>query len=273
MKKPTQITGFTSDHIHGALLLSQAAGWAHGYEDWEMLLQLSTGRVAICDSQVVGTGFRTDFGSGLSALNMIIVSEDMRSQGLGRSLMSSLMHPDADRAYRLIATRKGRPLYEKLGFAEVDQLVTVRGLLECVLQPSKAYSVEDCDRNGLVQLESASYGGDRAAVVDWLLANAELAVMRDQGVVQGYAARRRFAQGYVIGPVVTGNPDHAKALITHLVQDIKGDLVRLDVTNASELTPWLQTLGLSIVDAPPVMQRGVAHLSENRKAVFNQALG
>ncbi|MEQ3709865.1 GNAT family N-acetyltransferase [Tateyamaria sp.] len=273
MKKPFEITDFTADHIEGAVLLSQAAGWAHGYKDWEMLLRLSTGRIAICDSHVVGTGFRMDFGPNLSALNMIIVSENMRSQGLGRSLMLSLMQSDSDRAYRLIATRKGRPLYEKLGFEEVDQLVTVRGLLEYVPLPSKAHNFENCDRNGLVQLESASFGGYRAAVVDWLLANAKLAVVRDQGVVQGFAARRLFGQGYVIGPVVTGNPDHAKALITHLVQDIKGDLVRLDVTNASELTPWLQTLGLSIVDAPPVMQRGVAHLSANRKAVFNQALG
>ena len=95
-----------------------------------MLLRLSTGRIAICDSHVVGTGFRTDFGPNLSALNMIIVSEKMRSQGLGRILMLSLMQSDADRAYRLIATRKGRPLYEKLGFVEVDQLVTVRGLLK-----------------------------------------------------------------------------------------------------------------------------------------------
>ncbi|MGR3614513.1 MAG: GNAT family N-acetyltransferase [Paracoccaceae bacterium] len=116
-----------------------------------------------------------------------------RSQGLGRSLMSSLMQSDTDRAYRLIATRKGRPLYEKLGFEEVDQLVTVRGLLEFVPLPSNAHNFENCDRNGLVQLESASFGGDRAAVVDWLLTNAKLAVVRDEGVVHGFAARRRFA--------------------------------------------------------------------------------
>lgn len=127
MTKQAEIAVFKAGHIKGALLLSQAAGWAHEARDWEMLLQLSTGRVALSEGRVVGTSFRTDFGAQLSALSMIIVSQEMISQGLGRRLMVSLMQAGNARAYRLIATRTGRPLYEKLGFEEVDQILTLRG--------------------------------------------------------------------------------------------------------------------------------------------------
>ncbi|MEL6294749.1 MAG: GNAT family N-acetyltransferase [Pseudomonadota bacterium] len=273
MTTRAEIAVFEAGHIDGALLLSQAAGWSHGRRDWKMLLRLSTGCIALNEGQVVGTGFRTDFGAELSALSMIIVSEAMRSQGLGCRLMTNLMQPGDARAYRLIATRTGRPLYEKLGFEEVDQILTLRGPMRGVPQATIAQAGTARDRDALALLESASYGGDRTALVDWLLSHAKLAVIRDEGAVKGYAAMRPFAQGHVIGPVVSQTVEDAQALITQLVQDSDGDFVRIDVTRASGLAPWLQTLGLELVDAPPVMQRGVSALGADRKAAFSQALG
>lgn len=273
MTKQAEIAVFKAGHIKGALLLSQAAGWAHEARDWEMLLQLSTGRVALSEGRVVGTSFRTDFGAQLSALSMIIVSQEMRSQGLGRRLMVSLMQAGNARAYRLIATRTGRPLYEKLGFEEVDQILTLRGKVRCALQRSMAPAGRQRDCDSLVHLESTSYGGNRAALVDWLLTHTKLVIHRDERAVTGYAAMRPFAQGYVIGPVVSKTLEDAQALIIHLLQGINGSLVRLDVIRASGLAPLLQTFGLELVDAPLVMQLGVTALGTDRKAAFSQALG
>lgn len=273
MSSVFEATAFTAEHLDGALLLSQQAGWAHGREDWELLHRLSTGYVLLCDKQVVGTGFRTDFGSALSALNMIIIREDMRGQGLGRRLMTSLMPSADDKTYRLIATRMGRPLHESIGFTQVGQLVTMRGLLTDVQNHSGAKDLEEGDRESLISLESDAYGGDRTALVDWLLAHSKLAVIGKQGAITGYAALRQFGAGYVIGPVVSANLEDAKALISHLARNIEGEVLRLDATTDSALGPWLETLGLSLVDAPPVMQRGQVPLNENRQALFSQALG
>ena len=273
MSSDVEITAFKASHLDEALSLSQAAGWAHQREDWEMLYQLSTGYVVRSGTRVVGTGFRTDFGLGLSTLNMIIMAQDMRGQGLGRRLMSSLMQPADDKTYRLISTRMGRPLYERLGFAEVGQLITLRGPVGNVPKTGSAEDAKDEDRGSLIRLETNSFGGDRAAFMDWLWMHTKIAVMRKHGEVTGYAALRRFAKGYVIGPVVSSSTEDAKSLISHLAKDIEGRVLCLDVTTTSALGPRLQTLGLDHVDAPPIMQLGHLPLNDNRQAMFSQALG
>lgn len=73
MIRNMRLAPFTSDHIDQAVMLSQAEKWPHRREDWDMLLDLSTGRVALEGDKVVGTTLRTDYGPEVSMMNMIIV--------------------------------------------------------------------------------------------------------------------------------------------------------------------------------------------------------
>lgn len=267
---------FDPAHLDGAAALSSAAGWPHQRNDWAMLLPMSRGVAANQGGRVVGTALRSTFGPSLATLNMIIVDRSCRSQGLGRKLVTHVIEGDQS-ALRLIATASGRPLYESLGFTEVGSIACVQGV---VAQGRDAHGVFEAtadDLAAIAQIESDSFGGDRAMLVDWLWQNARLAVIRPDGagagLVAGYAACRLFGNGHVIGPVVAQSASAALDLIGHLVQDLVGQPLRLDVGEGHGLEAALSQLGLSVAYRAPVMARGGGPASDQRFAIFSQALG
>src|SRR5918998_1898386 len=93
------------EHLDGAVHLSQEAGWPHRREDWELVLSVSEGFVALQDGRVVATTIMTPFGSDTAAINMVIVDASMRGRGLGRLLMDIALDKAGARTCQLVATR------------------------------------------------------------------------------------------------------------------------------------------------------------------------
>jgi hypothetical protein len=63
---------FTSDHLDAAHGLSQAASWPHRRDDWQMLLGLSSGVVALRDGVAFFAPTRIDRApQALSALHLL----------------------------------------------------------------------------------------------------------------------------------------------------------------------------------------------------------
>jgi ribosomal protein S18 acetylase RimI-like enzyme len=266
-----EIIPFSESHLDAAVGLSQAVGWPHRRDDWAMLIPFSNGVVAIEDDQVVGTALRSAFGTGLSTVNMIIVAEALRSQGLGRALTTAAMDNADSRAFRLVATASGRPLYEKLGFEYCTSIVQHQGTLPQAPASGRSRAAGARDLDIISKLESDACGADRSALVQWLATNGTLAVIESNGMVNGFAACRRFGRGFVIGPVVASDAADAQDLITHCMHNLAGQFVRLDVIETSGLGEWLSELGLEQVDRAPVMQHGEASLTTQRIALFSQA--
>lgn len=271
--KHNSIQAFQPEHLDTALRLSQGVSWPHRREDWEMLLSLSEGVVALQNGEVIGTALRTDFAGAISTLNMIIVDESCRGQGLGRRLMEALM-PDA-RSYRLVATAEGLPLYEKLGFVETGRILQHQG--QVVVQTSAQDGIRQAvpeDFGAIRALEDAAFGGGRAALMDWLFDNADAYVACDAaGAVTGFAILRVFGRGVVLGPVCAPDAQAAKALIEHVAAKRSGQFLRIDVDAAHGLGPWLETLGLVHAGGGVSMQNGPAEPVPPRFALCSQALG
>lgn len=236
-----------------------------------MLLPLSQGVAAVKDDRVVGTALRSDFGDALSTINMIIVDESMRSQGLGRALMTAAMGT-APRSLRLIATMSGRPLYEKLGFEAVGHIACLQGTVTGAGTTPGIRDARAEDLSEIAYLESASFGGDRTALVEWFWNNARMAVYQRGGAISGFAVCRRFGNGHVIGPVVAPSADEGLALIAHMAEGLQGQALRLDVTESSGLEAGLAEMGLAVSYPAPVMQRGPVSTSSDRLALVSQAL-
>lgn len=151
MIRNMRLAPFTSDHIDQAVMLSQAEKWPHRREDWDMLLDLSTGRVALEGDKVVGTTLRTDYGPEVSMMNMIIVGASHRGRGLGRRLMESMMEEVPGRELRLFATSDGLPLYEKLGFVAEGAISQCQGQITRARKP-----VTPVSRPGLTTWKTSS---------------------------------------------------------------------------------------------------------------------
>ena len=270
-----EIAPLAQHHLDQATALSQAENWPHRLEDWRMLMMLSQGRVALRDRVVIGTALRTDYGPDVSLLNMIIVRQSERGQGIGYKLMSSLMDEVSDREVRLVATKAGVPLYEKLGFETKSEIFQFQGEIGSVSLPDEQISPAKADDiNAIIGLDSRSLAADRSALVQWLMAHARLAVVRGAGgEVCGYAALRRFGKGQVIGPIQAQNKPQAQNLIRYFAASLRSQFIRIDTDSARGLTPWLEDLGLKCVATVTSMHKNPKTDPWPAFGLCSQALG
>ena len=271
------IAAFGPEHLEAAVKLSRQAGWPHRFEDWQMALTLSEGVVAIEGDRVVGTVLVTPYRSGCATINMVIVDEAMRGRGLGRKLMDAAVELAADRPLRLVATTEGMPLYEKLGFEKTGRVLQHQGIAREIATPAAAEAADTFDIQAIAELDRLAFGADRRRLIAYLAEVGEFAVIRRDGRVSGFAALRAFGRGEVIGPIVSGNLDDAKALVQHFIAVKTGRFLRVDTTADTGLSPWLAEYGLAHVGGGIAMMKPPVHRAADPAAITfalaNQALG
>ncbi|EJB06500.1 putative N-acetyltransferase YhbS [Rhizobium leguminosarum] len=267
---------FGSEHLGAALKLSRQAGWPHRPEDWEMAHALSEGVVAIEGDRVVGTVLVTPYRQDCATINMVIVDEAMRGRGLGRKLMQAAIELAGDRPLRLVATADGLPLYEKLGFRQTGRILQHQGIAAGRAAPTATSAAATTDFSAITELDRQAFGADRADLIAYLAKVGELAVLRRDGRVTGFAVLRSFGRGEVIGPVIAGNVEDAKALVTHFIARRPGVFLRVDTTAAAGLSDWLAEQGFAHVGGGIAMMKPSIPAADSVATIFalaNQALG
>ncbi|TPN80666.1 GNAT family N-acetyltransferase [Mesorhizobium sp. CU2] len=270
------IQAFGPDHIEGAVALSRQENWPHRPQDWQMALQLSSGAVALGDQgQVSGTILVTPYGMDCAMINMVIVDRNARGKGLGRKLMEEAFALAGDRPLRLVATADGMPLYEKLGFVPSGTILQHQGNVATLGSPDRVEAAGPDDLAEIKALDRNAYGADRETLIDALAERGEFAVIRRDGVIEAYAAIRPFGRGEVIGPVIAGSAEEAKALISFFAAPRAGAFLRVDTDSRTGIAGWLAEIGLSHVGGGIAMDRPRKTGSARPKvyALANQALG
>lgn len=262
------IMPFTSDHISGALGLSQAAGWPHRAEDWAMLLSVSKGMVAMDGDQIVATALVTPYGD-VATVNMIIVDEKARGKGLGRKIMASAMALISPHEWRLIATVSGRPLYEKMGFKVTGEIMQLQGhsnplSTHEISGDDLSWATLD-DMDNLLMQDWAATGLKRYNLFKYFGKMAKVVVLNGHN---GFGVLRDFGQGQVIGPVVAKSIEDAKKIYSFLLNTSAGVFVRTDVLGNENLSIWLEQQGLERVDQPISMAYGSSGSPKSDLEVF-----
>lgn len=274
---PVTLTRFGGAHLSEAVTLSEAERWPHRPADWQLIHDLSEGRAAEEDGQLVGTAFCTPYGEDVACLNMIIVGAPMRGRGLGRRLMDEIMALAGPRSMRLVATQSGLPLYRKMGFREVGRIVQQQGIAKGIHAPVGVDMAGPEDFGSVLALDRAAFGADREALIRKLGEIAEIAVLRGPDGLEGAAWCRDFGRGKVIGPVIAGNAEVAQRLIAVHVARNPGTFLRIDSPAGSGLQDWLEQCGLAHSGGGVVMEYGQprAHPETGPRtfALASQALG
>ncbi|PWC49011.1 GNAT family N-acetyltransferase [Azospirillum sp. TSA6c] len=262
-KRAIDCAAFEPKHLDDALALSRQAQWPHRLEDWSLLLSLSRGLVAVDagSGRLVGTVLMTPYGEDAATVNMVIVDEGWRGQGLGRRLMDEAMALADGRPLRLVATSEGLPLYEKLGFREVGTVLQHQGEAGAVAPVAVAVAAEDVapagaeDLAAIAALDGQAFGADRRLLLERIAGVGSFTLLRRNGVPAGFAALRDFGRGQVVGPVVAPDADGAKALIGPILAAHPGKFLRVDTTADTGLAPWLADCGLRPVGGGIAMRR------------------
>lgn len=257
------LRAMTREDIEHGLAITQELKWPHRREDWLQALALGDGIVAEEQGTFVGSALGWRWGERAATIGLVVVNPQYQGRGIGKQLMLAVMETFPDYHIRLHATEMGKGLYEKLGFqvtghiqqhqtrelAAVPPVNIPAGLTLRNAHPADADRLTECDRQ--------AHGMWRPALINMLIADHQTVVLQDvRQQVQGFASLRRFGHGWAMGPVIALDITLAQTLIAALMQGLRGEFVRIDTDGALPLGAWLETLGLTQVDAPTTMHRG-----------------
>ena len=245
-----------------AQALSAELRWPHRPADWVQVFAHAEGIVAERDGELIGTALCWRWGERHATIGLVIVSPACQGRRLGHRLMSALLEDLDGYTVLLHATAEGRGLYERLGFVRIGELRQYQGIAQPapLIALGSGWRLRPAGLNeapALQALDAAARGMPRDALISDLLAAADACVVLDHdNKPRGFAMLRRFGRGHAIGPVVAPDAEGAKALIAHLAGMNAGHFTRIDIDFASGLAEWLESLGLTGVDAPTTMVRG-----------------
>lgn len=269
-----ELVPFTKDHLEGAWRLSQEASWPHRVEDWALTLSVSKGVAVLRDGDVVGTSLCSLLGD-VATLNMIVVDARMRGHGLGRLMMEKVIEIAGPRELRLVATKEGYPLYEKMGFVTSGHIKQHQGIVGPVTVTQSIREAEKNDMPEIVRMDTAASGMSREKLLSSIAfedTSEGVALVADGG----FAMLRRFGRGQVVGPVVANDKQTAKALICEAANRCEGTFLRIDLPAEHELSGFVETLGLADAGGGICMKRAAQDRDpQDMKtyALVSQALG
>ena len=180
--------------------------WAVGHPSCHPL-------VAEEDRRVVGTGTATAYGA-VGWVGTIFVETESRGRGFGRALTRAVvadLEASGCRTLLLIATDRGRPLYEGEGFSVQTEHLRLAaagaeiGGVDPAVQPFRPEMLP-----AIVALDRDVNGGDRGNVLRALATpeGTQVAIGRD-GSLRGFLLRGPWGGGALIAP----DPDDAVRLL------------------------------------------------------------
>ncbi|OCC11678.1 GNAT family N-acetyltransferase [Streptomyces sp. PTY087I2] len=266
--------------------LCEDRGWPRDEHRWGLLLSAGTGYgIDAPDGKgLAATCLTMPYGSGFTAVGMMLVAGRYARRGIARRLMRHVMETAGDTPLALYATEQGRPLYEDLGFSPVGRAERVGGRFEATgsggsgsaahassalpasAPPSSVPSVTTRpaaadDLQAMVRLDLPVFGTDRTHLLARLPAFADrLQVAEDHGELVGYAALWPSGQAEVVGPLIARDTATAQALVAALAATTDRPL-RADVDDRhKELLGWLTEHGLEPLSWTTVMTYGIPEL-------------
>jgi GNAT superfamily N-acetyltransferase len=264
-----------SDHLPEAAALSASMGWPFRVEDWRFALGLGQGIAVLEQDKLVATSVWWPYEPNFASAGMIIVTKALQGRGIGRMMMDEMLTQTADRSVFLNSTREGYRLYEQYGFkpyGKIHQHQAPRTAFAATTPPGLDIgSMRAEDRAAVHELDRCATGMGRSRLLDAIHSDGHTIVARRNGRITGFACRRRFGRGHVIGPVVAEHTEVAQALIESLAAQHIGEFVRIDVTDASGLASWLIDWGLPQVDTVISMARGDPPAAIGNAALYSLA--
>ncbi|WP_052121739.1 GNAT family N-acetyltransferase [Inquilinus limosus] len=155
-----------------------------------------------------------DYGRA-AYLGIVGTDPAMQGRGFGRRIVEAALAPvPADRVILLDASPSGAPLYEKLGFVDVDQSVVLEARAPVEARPVPGLTaMTEADLPAVIVYDAAVFGADRTAGLAALFGeHPDGVVCRRSGRVVGYGLR----QPDRIGPVLAETPETAAAIVAAL---------------------------------------------------------
>ncbi len=262
--------------------LSREVGWDYSEEDVEEVLK--SGRMVghrLDSGEVISSAALFPYGEELATLGVVIVSPAYKGRGLGRELVESILASKGERSILLVATKEGKPLYEKMGFKETGMITKYIAPTFHPAQDQPDFFLSAMTRvevEEVAKLDAQAFRGDRSVMLRARYERSISAVvLRDaHGKMIGYGMCVQGSVHRVAGPVVAPTAYEAAGILQELLRMGEGS-VRLDTSTDDEvLHSYLEEFGFVEDSRSPIMVLGEDVLATRNGMLFalaSQALG
>lgn len=236
-----ELRRLTRTDLDDCTRLAADRGWLPERHKWGLLFEI--GEVYGIDAPdgdgLAATNVLTRYGDDHAAISMVLTAARFERRGLGRRLMEHVLEQASGRTVSLYATDLGRPLYERLGFRVVGRAAKHTGVFKG--EPSgRTRLATQADLDGILRLDAEAFGTDRSAALRRMFGFGE----RVRVAEGGFGHCWRNDDNTVIGPVVAGDEETARALIGDLALDA-GGVVRMDFDLSKEpIIAWAGEHGI-----------------------------
>ena len=195
----------TSDDLDPAVTAILADHWGDRRAWFEFTLGNAACHsiVADADGEVIGTGVATVNGPA-AWIGTIWVARDHRRRGLGAAVtdaVADIATAEGATTLVLVATDRGRPLYERSGFEVQTWYRTFEapGLGAAADEALRPFRPEDLD--AMAALDRAATGEDRRLVLDGLATPTGTRVLEaSDGDLRGFVVRAPWGGGATVAP-------------------------------------------------------------------------
>lgn len=243
--------------------MTVGVNWPHRLEDLDLIIASGKGVIGVdAIDRAVCTAMWFPMGRDFATVGMMTTTPRLQAQGAGRWLLQTVMQQCEERDLRLNATRAGYSMYLEAGFIPVCGIRQMQGRLLAVpaLPEVPGLDLRPVGPGDLPQLErldAAAFGAERGQALALLMAASVGHVAMLCGRPAGFALRRSFGKGQLIGPLVAEDPAVAMHLVSALMRGAEGQFLRLDVPEDREaLIGFLSGAGLRLFDSVTEMRIG-----------------
>jgi GNAT superfamily N-acetyltransferase len=190
------------------LRLGRQAGWNQTGADWRRLFDLQPDGCFVAEWDGTPAGTTTTCICGqVGWVAMVLVDEAVRGRGLGTALLVRALEFLDGRgvhSIRLDATPMGRPLYQRLGFAEQYQLQRYEGTLPPGPEVAEVEEAAPGHWEALARLDQAVTGVNRRRLLFRLFGEQPggVRLVREGGRPCGFLAWRPGDRAVQLGPWV-----------------------------------------------------------------------
>lgn len=237
------IRTMTKADIPFAIALKDAVGWNQTKTDWDTFLQLEPHGCLLAESsdRKIATALAIDYEQTLGWISMVIVHPSQQKKGIGKMIFQdalAYLRQKGVKSVLLDASDAGRPLYESVGFKKryvihrYESVANVGTHTFPELHPIT--SVDDIKNISL--WDKKYFGASRERMLKRLIQVSKPLSFcySNKNGLAGFIICREGVNAFHVGPWVASSPSVAESLLLHVLQQIDGQKVFVDVPELNE---------------------------------------